>query len=417
LPRQSTRFFTILAAIVAGGLLLRIVFVIAYAPADIPIDDGLWYHGAANLLVEGRGFIDPFVYVFVGQSRQSAGHPPLWPLVLTPVSWFGGTSVFAHQVTQAVVGGLAVFAVGGLGREMAGDRAGLIAGGIAAVYPAFWVTTGDLYSESLYTLVVASMLWAAYRFLRRPSMSAAVTLGATSALAALCRGEALLFLPVLVVPAVLFARPPELRRPRMLGVAILAAVVVLAPWTIFNLTRFAEPVPVSTSFGFVIAGSNCPSTYGAQLGSWNVACSARKVRGDDSQRSAELRRIGTTYATNHLGRLPVVLAARLGRTYELYVVDPHVYGPSWLKIVTTGAWYAVFLIAIAGAFVLRRRGTSLIPVIATVIVVTVTVMLTWGSPRFRVPVDIVAIALAAVAVDHWSSRARSNSSPTPVIPR
>ena len=414
MPRPSARFFTILGAIVAGGLVLRIAVVIAYAPTNLPIDDGLWYHGAANLLADGRGFLDPFVYVFLGHSRQSAGHPPLWPLVLTPVSWLGGTSVFAHQVTQAVVGGLAVFAVGGLGREMAGERAGLISGGIAAVYPLFWVTTGDLYSESLYALVVASMLWAAYWFLRRPSAAAAVTLGAATALAALCRGEALLFVPFLVVPVVLLTRAPEHPRVRTAGVAILAAVVVLAPWTIFNTTRFAKPVPVSTSFGFVIAGANCPETYdGAQLGAWNVACASVERPGDDSQRSAELRHIGITYARNHLDRLPVVVAARLGRTYELYVIEPHVFGPSWLEIITTGAWYAVALLAFAGAVILRRRGTSLVPVIATVAVVTVTVVITWGAARFRVPVDIIAITLAAAAVDHWWSRAAARSSPQP----
>jgi hypothetical protein len=219
-----------------------------------------------------------------------------------------------------------------------------------------------------------------------------------------------------VIPAVLLARAPGLRRPRTVAAALLTTVVVLAPWTIFNMTRFTDPVPVSSTIGLVVSGANCPDTYddGPQLGSWSVGCTGAKVPGDESQRSAGLRHLGTTYARNHLGRLPVVVAARLGRTYEFYVVEPKGFGPSWLKILTAGAWYAVFLLGVAGAFVLRRRGTTLLPVVATVVVVTLTVMLTWGSPRFRVPVDIVAIALAAAAIDHWWSRARADAAPEEV---
>ena len=221
-----------------------------------------------------------------------------------------------------------------------------------------------------------------------------------------------------MIPVILVARAPGVRRPRALAAAVIAAFVVLAPWTVFNISRFADPVPISTTFGVVIAGANCPATYsGTQIGSWNIDCAAVKLHGDDSQHSAALRRKGVRYATHHLGRVPVVVAARLGRTYELYDVEPHGFGPPWLEVFTAGAWYAAFLFAIAGAVVLRRRGTSLLPVIATVAVVTVTVVLTWGTPRFRVPVDIVAVALTAVALDAWWSRARARAAPTPVSPR
>ena len=127
----------------------------------------------------------------------------------------------------------------------------------------------------------------------------------------------------------------------------------------------------------------------------------RKLPGDESVVSSDLRHLGITYARDHLGRVPVVVAARIGRTFEVYAVDPNTRGPEWTAWLVAGAWYLLVPIAVAGAVRLRRRGVTLLPVIATVVVVVIAVALTWGTSRFRVPVDVVAIVLAAVALDAW----------------
>jgi hypothetical protein len=223
----------------------------------------------------------------------------------------------------------------------------------------------------------------------------------------MCRGEALLFLPLLVLPVVLLAPGERTGRFALLLGAAFGAAAVLAPWTIYNATRFDEPVLVTTGVGNVISGANCATTYaGAELGSWNVGCSVHKLGGDESVVSSGLRRIGTTYASQHLGRVPVVVAARIGRTFELYDVDPNTVGPQWVQWMMAAAWYLVIPFAIYGGVVMHRRRITLVPVVATVAAVVVAVALTWGTPRFRVPVDVVAIVLAAVAVDALLARSR-----------
>jgi 4-amino-4-deoxy-L-arabinose transferase-like glycosyltransferase len=390
---------------VLAGLVVRVMFVRAFASPDLHFDDGLWYHTQANLLADGKGFIDPLAYVFQGRVRESAGHPPLWVLVLGSVSWLGGTSTYVHQITQVVVAALAVGAVGLLGREMVGDRGGLVAAGIAALYPPFWGSQGDVYSESLYAVVIALMLLFAYRLLRRPTWLTAGALGLTATLAAFTRGEALLFLPFLVLPVTLCAPVDRGKKVGLLGAAAVAALVLLVPWTIYNATRFDDPVLVTTGLGPVVAGANCPQTYGSgELGSWNVECSVHKIAGDESVVSRELQKIGTTYARHHLGRVPVVAAARVGRTLEVYDVDPNTLGPEWVQWLMAAAWYALIPVAIAGSVALRRRRTPVLPLVATIVTVVVAVALTWGTPRFRVPIDIVVIVLSAAAADTWWPR-------------
>ena len=169
---------------------------------------------------------------------------------------------------------------------------------------------------------------------------------------------------------------------------------------------------IARSISTSIAGANCARTYHQpELGSWNVGCSVRPLPGDESVVANGLRRAGITYAQNHLGRVPLVVAARIGRTFEFYDVDPNTRGPEWVDWLVAGAWYLLVPFAIAGGVLLRRRGVSLLPVVATVIVVAVAVALTWGTPRFRVPVDVVVVVLAAVAIDALLPNSRSKQEP------
>ena len=160
-------------------------------------------------------------------------------------------------------------------------------------------------TESLYGLLVALSLLAAYRLVDAPGTGRAIVLGTTLGLAALTRGEVLLLLPLVLVPV--------LRRPQGLRAAlvtILAFAVVLTPWTIRNWVVFDRPVLVATNSGTAIAGANCDDTfYGDRLGGWSPPC-IREHPGNEAEHHSEALRDGLRYAGDHLGRLPVVLAVR-----------------------------------------------------------------------------------------------------------
>lgn len=409
MTRPGTQFWPWLGAALGLAIAVRVAFHVTSAPQDLPFADGFWYHTAANLLADGKGLIDPLSYTFFGKVQPSAGHPPLFVLVLGAVSWLGGTSIAAHQLTEVALDVLAVGAIGLLGREAAGDRVGVLAAFGAAIFPRFWATEGEVLSESLYALVIAVMLLLTFRFLRGPTWRAAGWLGVAIALAALTRGEALLFLPLLVVPAVLFAPEPRSGRLVLLGAAVAGTLVILAPWTIYNATRFDRPVPLTTGFGIVLAGANCDSSYSdANIGQWEIACTVPPDRNaDESVRSDELRHIAFEYIRDHPGRVPTVMAARVGRLLEVYAPDPATFGPAWVVAALLVGWYLGVVLAVAGAVVARRRAIPLFPFVATLVAVVLNAALTWGTPRFRIPLDIAVVVLGAIAVDAmWAARRR-----------
>ena len=133
-----------------------------------------------------------------------------------------------------------------------------MAAGIAAVYAGLWVYERALLSEVLLLFGVTIMILLAYRFRDRPSVGRAAVLGGMCGVLALIRSEQILVLPLLVLPLVLAAKGIDRRqRVTWLALATVVMLVVVAPWTIFNLGRFQRPVLLSNGFGAAAATGNC----------------------------------------------------------------------------------------------------------------------------------------------------------------
>ena len=403
-----------LGAIAAGALALRVLCLVLVGRDDnpsVPIGDAWFFHTVANLIADGRGYLEPFTWQTQQIEMPTAGHPPLWPGLLSLFSAVGLDSADAHRVAGVLVGTVAVVLVGLIGRSVGGPRAGLIAAGIAAVYPVWVSADGSGMSEPLYGALVALALWAALR-LREPGpgVRTALVLGAAAGLAALTRTEGLaLVLLVTVVP---------LTRARVVAV-VAACVVVLVPWTIRNATTFSEPVLVSTNAGAVIGGANCAEVYsGPRTGMWSFECVTRATPElrppyDESVAAARWRQAGVRYAREHAGELPRVAGVRVLRTWDAWQpvrqAELNEGENGTLRKLALPAVYLLFALAAFGAWRLARHGErrTLAILLLPAVLVTVTSALAWGWPRFRHGAEVGLIVLAAVAVAHRTNRTSS----------
>ena len=86
------------AGIAVAGSALRAFYVVVLAREVPNAGDAQYYHAAANLIAEGRGFIDPFTLVASNVALPTAAHPPLYPLALSLVSLIGGTGLIDHRL-------------------------------------------------------------------------------------------------------------------------------------------------------------------------------------------------------------------------------------------------------------------------------------------------------------------------------
>jgi hypothetical protein len=262
----------------------------------------------------------------------------------------------------------------------------------------------------------------------------AAFLGATVALAALARAEAQVLLVLLVVPLVLAGTAPWRDRLRRLGVVVGVAAVVAGPWIARNAVTFSRhPLTISNGTGYVIEISNCDQTYGyaplsdlqgrplpgepadAMLGYWAQECDRTPwVPGDETETGAAKLATGLDYITGHPARFPLVLAARVGRIWDVwrpaqsFDLNDYLEGRGTVPTALAMAmYYPLALTAAAGLVLLRRRRRPLSPYLAVFAMTTLTAAVSFGITRYRVGADVALTVLAGVALDALSRRGRA----------
>ena len=393
-----------LAAIVAAGVALRVVHTLLVAPWPPGFfNDEAYYQAMAELIARGEGFVRPGEFLGEGISIPTAERPPLYPIALAGLVELGADGEDPMRLLGALTGGATIALLGLLGRRLAGPSAGLIAAGLAAVYPTLIAADGALMTESLYGMLAALALLLAQRLLDEGGNGRAALLGAVVGLAALARGEALILLPLLLIP--LLRRPGGLKAA---AVACLAFVLVLTPWTIRNWSAFDRPVLVATEGGQTIAGANCEATYNGHLiGSWQVSCVRLEGHDNEAVDNNEAAREGIEYAVDHAERVPLVLAARVARTWGLFWPGQVPEGRAdWVVYLGVGMYVLLLPLAAYGLVTLRRRGVAVAVVAAPLVVVTLASLVSYGSVRFRHTAELALVVLAAVAIDRlWRRRA------------
>jgi 4-amino-4-deoxy-L-arabinose transferase-like glycosyltransferase len=402
-----------LFAAVVLGLAVRLAYILIVRRDVVLGGDQFFYHFGARLLVDGHGFIEPTPFIN-GVVEQSASHPPLYLLWLAVPTSIGLDTPVWHMLWSSVVGIGSVAIIGLTGKEVAGPRAGLVAAAIAAVYPNLWIFDGFVLSETMAIFTAVLAVYLAYRYLRGPSVWHAIALGFACGVASLARAELVLLLPLLVLPCVLFMRRADASaKLKGLVAAGLAAMLPIAPWVIFNMTRFHDPVFLSTGLEPTMLGANCDATfYGDLMAYFTPACTeaaARKYkpRMDQSERNAVSRGVVRDYVSAHKGRAVVVVLARWGRITGLYRpaqqvrLDHDIEGRErWAALASLLTLYVVGLLAVAGGVIVRRRRrVPLFPLLVPPVIVLFAVALSLGSNRYRASTEGALVVLAAVTID------------------
>ena len=419
---DARRWWAWLGVITLAGFGIRLGTVLG-RPNRRPGGDAFYYHNAANLLVEGYGFIDPWLFArHPHEFVQSADWPPLFVFVLAMTSVVGLKSFFAHRVWCCVIGAAAITVCGVTGREMAGRRVGLIAAFLVAVYPNIWMSDELALSESLSPLLVALVLLCAYRFWKQPGTRRMLAFGAALGVAMLGRDEFALLVPLMLVPLALLARLRWRSRLALAGLGTLAALAVVAPWVGYNMSRFDKPTFISTGLGITLASANCNQTWSGPFeGYWSYQCSRRAPvdpHADESVQSAQAQAYALHYIRTHQDRFLRVEVARVGRAFGVFhpleQVDLDFFvetRPYHWALVGLGMYYAFVALSIGGIVAMRRRRVPVLPLLAVGLDVVATVLVSFGQTRYRTPFEVSLVLLSAVALDRLWDRVRRPGPP------
>ncbi len=429
--RHVTRFGLALAAIAVAALAIRIVYGLRVMGEHRFGGDAVEFHLLAQVLVDTGSYLQPFPWLLDHQEIPTAEKPPLFPAYLGVWTKLGAESYKSHLVATAFLGAGTVAAIGAIGRRVGGATVGLVAAAVAAVYPSLILLDASLRSESLYVLLIALSVLAAYRVAERPTWRRAAVLGVAIGLAALTRSEALFLVLLLGLPAVWLGAPRGGRlRPAL---AVVAGCALLAvPWVARNWIQFDRPSAISTNEGGLLGRGQLrprlPRRVHRHLGLLPHrgdrpeelqpralpeilgpnACYPEVDRGrnrNEAEISARLRRRALDYAGDNAGRVPAVASVRLLRTWELWDPAGHASveaffadrNPRYNRWAQASLWL-MLLLAIAGGVLLHRRREPLRLLLSLPVLVSLVAILSYGSTRFRAAAEVTLVVLAAVAL-------------------
>lgn len=392
------------------ALVVRLFVATAYYEPQ-PSADAADYHRLAAGLAGGAGYVNE-------AGEPTAWRPPGYPFFLAGVYAVFGPDVRAATLAQAVLGALTALLLAVFAGQVAGRREVLTAGLLAAVYPGFFWLPRLLLSENLALFLVAAALCVAASLARRWRAWQAVALGLLLGAGVLVRAPHLLFAVLLLawLAVHLWWRGREWRR--ALLTVVLAGVGVAAlmtPWAARNQAVFGRRVLVATQDGMGLYASFYPPTKGGRP-VWGtlpgtedpfVAEAERAGGGEaavsESLRRAAFRRLAADPA-HFLRVVPSKLVSLLAPfDWETF---PHAPGASR----SLNPVYALVLIpAMLGVFVLRRRRAALRSVLWVVPAAALgQALVTYGSPRFRLPAETSSIVWASAALvwawDWWTRR-------------
>ena len=318
---DNRRFWRILLLIVLGALVLRVGYVMLAKRTEPVLGDQIYYNAQANTIARGHGFTD-------FRDGSAAGRAPAAHRAGAHADVVGDGAVrpgrrhllvaAAHHDAVRRRGGAAHRAASAA--RVAGNRAGLVAAGDRRALPEPLDQrrpgdVGDARDPRGRARRSCSRTGSSACRARRPRCGSVPRAGSPCSPAP----SSGLLLPLMVLPVALFLHQfPFKRQLGLFLLACVAALAVVSPWLVANLTRFDEPVLFSTNDGLTICGANLHRTYyGEGTGLWALDCAAFPVpKGDRSVVSNALRSDGLRFIRDHLGRLPVVVGVRVARRLE-----------------------------------------------------------------------------------------------------
>ncbi|MCR4412169.1 MAG: phospholipid carrier-dependent glycosyltransferase [Thermoguttaceae bacterium] len=396
-----------LTLLVRGGAMLA-------APDALRDDVDRYRAVAENLYYRG---------VFATIERPTAYRPPLYPVLLVPAVALGAWSSVGIAALHLALGVGTVLLTWRLGQQAQLGGWAWVAAALVACDPILVRQSTLVMTETPAAFFAAAGLVALGRATQCPSAGRAAPAGGCLAAASLCRPTFLPWLAACALALPCFV-PTTAQRLKVFALFVLAAAVVLSPWTLRNYARFGKPIVSTTHGGYNLLLGNNPFFYEyLRSGAWGTAWFSGDL---DRQWLAEIPASETDAdrkaydeAWRNIRAEPGMFAyaclVRVARLFSPFPhqTDPHEGRSARALRYAAAAWYVAELpLALAGAVAVglawraataRANGEPWAPWLwAGLLVLTFVAVhaFYWTDLRMRAPL-MPALALAAARGAGW----------------
>jgi hypothetical protein len=204
-----------------------------------------------------------------GEVIASAYRPPLYPMVLSLLTFGGSVNNLAVAILHAFLGGLTALCtylavVAWLGKSN-GQLPGIVAAIVVIVDPILVQQSTLPMTETLATAIASVVIWWWMAHVsNRFSIVSTLVLGGLLALGFLCRPTFVVWAFLLVIGLFLTNTPKGMTRRRRLlaaGSTAICVALVIGAWTYRNLTVLGHPIWATTHGGYTLLLGNNPHYY------------------------------------------------------------------------------------------------------------------------------------------------------------
>ncbi|MBN1347580.1 MAG: glycosyltransferase family 39 protein [Phycisphaerae bacterium] len=415
-----------LVAVFALAVAFRLVYAIEIGRSPIPdlwrdTETDIYFFAAwAGVIADGDWLTDQALHPYFSWQRMIAPleqwnawyggkafhQAPLYAYLLAVVFKVFGQGMWLLYALQALGSSLTALLLASIGRRLFNPIVGLLAGILTAVYgPLLFYDFVGL-RASLTTLALAGAIWClvwAWPALREPAAlrpGRFLLVGAVAGLGCLLRSNATV-LPVLVIAALVLFGWRERRRMVAACLALVAGFAVcLVPLVARNVVVGAPALSIEAvgpSTFYLANASGAPGTGWGMLGGF-----AEAMRRTDG-RFGPL--IGEALASYDSFTGPVgLLLAKLSATAHYFErtnnANPY-YAERFSRLLRWGTvpYWVVLALAVAGLVATWSDRRSLIWLYVAVLAPLLTIVLVYQTARFRLPMLVGLIPLAAAAIE------------------
>jgi len=409
--RRRTDRLASLAALVVWGLWLRV------AAADLVqwfahrkgvlclFPDTTVYWLLAGAIRRG----EPYEILDWGDLPRFAVRTPGYPLFLAGCQWAFGVRAMPVRLVQAALGAGCVWLVARLARRAVPARCDLpgpawtvplVAAALAAFDPMVVANSALLLSEALFLPLILLAQWGLAvswgpGLTRRAAAGWALATGAASGAAVLVRPSWALYVPAALAVWVVLSRGS--RRDALFRAALVAAglAAVMAPWWARNARLYGRFVPTAIWTGASLYDGWNPWATGAS--DMRFLADPEFWPLDEEAQDAALTRKALAFARDNPGRVLRLAAVKAARFWSPWPNAEGFRSPA-LAAACVLVTLPQFALMALGAWDLRRDPRALV-LLGLPLAYTFALHLVFvSSMRYRVPVAVPALGLAAVGL-------------------
>jgi len=402
------------------GLILMVAFALRLAAAfwwenRLPVGQRFAFGDSESYWVLAGQIARGEPYQF-GHGQARIFRTPGYPILLAGLFWTasGPPPVIWARALGAVLGTLAVGGVIWLTRDLFSIRAAMLAGVIAALYPAAIGMSVFVLSEAPFCPLMLAQLIACVAAARcecpKRATGLALVAGVIAGIATLVRPSWLHFTPFAIgIAFVLFG---QRKRQLLIGVAMMIGLMLaMAPWWMRNYGITGKLTLTTTQFGASLydgwhEGANGGSDmqfverfYQEQLQA-DAADPASAVGTFEERLDNRMRSAAIDWARQNPLRVVQLAGNKFLRMWSPWPNADAMQGWTYRLAILLGDT-PLMLLAVAGAIRFVRRGWPFTLCIVPAIYFTCLHMIFVGSIRYRQPAMLVLIVLAAGFVNDW----------------